>query len=58
MPKTIINYIAIAVAFSILILMYWIAADPPNPWILVFIGAAVLFIIGISLYKKRTGRLQ
>jgi hypothetical protein len=57
-PKATTNYIAIAVAFSVLTLMYWLAADPPNPWILAITGAGVLFSIGITLYKKRTGRLQ
>ena len=58
MPKALTNYIAIAIAFSALTLMYWLAADPPNPWILAVTGAGVLFSIGITLYKKRTGRLQ
>lgn len=58
MPKAITNYIAIAAVFSAITLMYWLAADPPNPWILAVTGAGVLFSIGMTLYKKRTGRLQ
>lgn len=58
MPKAMTNYIAIAVAFSALTLMYWLAADPPNPGSLAVTGAGVLFSIGITLYKKGAGRLQ
>ena len=58
MPKASTNYIVIAVAFSAITLMYWLAADPPNPRILAITGAGVLFSIGITLYKKRSGRLQ
>lgn len=58
MPKAVTNYIAIAVVFSAITLMYWIAADPPNPWILAITGAGVLFSIGITLYKKRSRRLE
>jgi hypothetical protein len=58
MPKASINYIVIAIAFSAITLMYWLAADPPSPWILAITGAGVLLSIGITLYKKRAGRLQ
>jgi hypothetical protein len=58
MPKASTNYIVIAVVFSAITLMYWLAADPPNPWVLGITGAGVLFSIGTTLYKKRTGRLE
>ena len=58
MPKASTNYIAIAVVFSAITLTYWLAADPPSPWIFAITGAGVLFSIGVTLYKKRTGRLQ
>ena len=58
MPKASTNYIVIAVAFIAITLSYWLAADPPSPWIFAITGAGVLFSVGITLYRKRAGRLQ
>ena len=52
------TYIVIAVGFSAITLMYWLAADPPNPWIFAVTGEGALFSVGVTLYRKRKGHFE
>lgn len=53
-----IRYLVIVVGFSAITLTYWLAADPPNPWILAITAAGILVSIGITLAKKRAGHFD
>lgn len=52
------RYLVIVVAFSIITLSYWFAADPPNPWIFAVAAAGILVSIGITIAKKRAGHFD
>ena len=53
-----IRYLVIVVGFSAITVSYWLAADPPNPWILAITAAGILVSIGITLAKKRAGHFD
>ena len=53
-----IRYLVIVVGFAAITLSYWLAADPPNPWILAITAAGILVSIGITLAKKRAGHFD
>lgn len=53
-----IRYLVIVVGFSTITVSYWLAADPPNPWILAITAAGILVSIGITLAKKRAGHFD
>ena len=52
------RYLVIVVGFSAITVSYWLAADPPNPWILAITAAGILVSIGITLAKKRAGHFD
>jgi len=52
------NYLVVVLGFAAITIMYWVAADPPSPWILAITGAGALFGIGVTIYKKRKGQLS
>lgn len=56
-PST-VRYIVIVVAVSTITLSYWIAADPPNPWILAVAAAGILVSVGITIAKGRAGHFD
>lgn len=47
------HYVVIALTLAAIMVMYWLAADPPNPWILVFMGGVNLTCIGITIARCR-----
>ncbi|HEX2271724.1 MAG TPA: hypothetical protein VHH35_19415 [Pyrinomonadaceae bacterium] len=49
------HYAVIAVTLSAITIMYWWAADPPDPWFLSFMFAAALVCIGITIARRRAG---
>lgn len=51
-PST-MRYLMIVVGISIITISYWIAADPPNPWILAIAAAGILASVGITIAKRR-----
>lgn len=51
------NYVVIAIFSVAVTAMYWFAADPPSPWFFAVTGAGALFSIGVTIYKKRKGKL-
>lgn len=53
-----IRYLVIVVGFSAITVSYWLAADPPSPWILAITAAGILVSIGITLAKKRAGHFD
>lgn len=53
-----LRYLVIVVGFSAITVSYWLAADPPNPWILAITAASILVSIGITLAKKRAGHFD
>ena len=53
-----IRYLVIVVGFSAITVSYWLAADPPNPWIFAITAAGILVSIGITLAKKRAGHFD
>ena len=57
-PLEKIHYLAIAVTLPTITAMYWLAADPPNPWFLVFMFGATLICIGITIARRRAGHFQ
>jgi len=50
-----IHYLVIIFALSFITITYWLAADPPNPWFLSFMGGAALVCIGITIARGRAG---
>jgi hypothetical protein len=52
------RYLVIVIAFSAITISYWVAADPPNPWIIAITGAGALASIGITIAKKRAGHFD
>jgi uncharacterized integral membrane protein len=49
------HYIVIAVTLSAITLMYWLAADPPNLWVLSFMIGGALVCAGITIARNRAG---
>lgn len=56
-PST-IRYLMIVVGISLITISYWIAADPPNPWILAIAAAGILASVGITIAKSRAGHFD
>lgn len=56
-PST-MRYLMIVVGISIITISYWIAADPPNPWILAIAAAGILASVGITIAKRRAGNFD
>jgi hypothetical protein len=54
-PPEKLHYAVIAVTLSAITVMYWLAADPPNIWILSFMFGAALVCIGITIARSRAG---
>ncbi len=52
------RYIVIVIAITAITGTYWLAADPPNPWIFAIAAAAILVSIGITMVKKRAGHFD
>lgn len=50
-----LHYIVIAIVVSAITAMYWLAADPPNAWILAFMSGVALVCIGITIARRRAG---
>ena len=52
------RYIAIVIAITAITGSYWLAADPPNPWVLAIAAAGLPVSIGIITAKKRAGHFD
>ncbi len=52
------RYIVIVVAIASITGSYWLAADPPNPWILAIAAAGILVSVGITIAKRRAGHFD
>ena len=48
-------YIVTATTLLAITLMYWWAADPPNPWIFGVTGCGALLCIAIIVIRRRAG---
>ena len=53
-----IRYIVIVVAIAAITGSYWLAADPPSPWVLAIAAAGILVSIGITIAKSRAGHFD
>ena len=56
-PAT-MRYLVIVIAISTITISYWVAADPPNPWILAIAAAGILVTVGITIAKVRAGHFD
>ena len=52
------RYLMIVVVNSLIAITYWLAADPPSPWILAIAAAGILVGIGITIAKTRAGHFD
>lgn len=48
-------YILTPVTLSLITLMYWLAADPPSPWIFAITGGGAIVCFGIILARRQKG---
>jgi len=58
MNTTTVRYIVIGVFISLVTISYWLAADPPSPWIFAIAAAGLLCGVGITIAKKRAGHFD
>ncbi len=56
-PAT-MRYLVIVIAISIITILYWVAADPPSPWIFAIAAAGILVSVGITIAKGRAGHFD
>ena len=54
-PQEKLAYIVTGIGLAGITLMYWLAADPPSPWIFAITGGGELACIGIIIARKRAG---
>ena len=52
------RYIVIVVGIAAITGSYWLAADPPSPWIFAIAAAAALVSIGVTVDKTRAGHFD
>ena len=53
-----LRYLVLIVGISIITITYWLAADPPNPWVLAIAGGGILVGVGITIAKTRAGHFD
>ena len=53
-----LRYLVLVIGIAIITITYWLAADPPNPWVLAIAGAGILTGIGITIAKTRAGHFD
>jgi len=52
------GYIWSVVTNSLITITYWLAADPPSPWIFALTGAGILVCFGIIKARTRAGHFD
>ena len=53
-----VRYIVLLIGISFIAITYWLAADPPNLWILAIAASGLLIGVGITIAKTRAGHFD